>query len=290
MIERDGFVLASALEKFAENPRGERDDDQKNAEPQNIFAVAAGGDVEQPHDRRQHRKAHGDLEFFHPRAGLGQKFQPRRIPAQHDIRRRQAKADGEKNQNDDGRALREREAERGAQKRRGAGRRQNGGEHAVEKCAGRAVFRGEFARRVQRASAERDFKHAEQIQRDERDERGEADDENRAAELHSPAGVMSGGLDADDDGGEREKREQHAERVNQAEFADAARFAFGLADEAEDFQRDDRQHARHDVQNQPADEGVEQHLPERLRGQAWRLSLQWKKLFRWLELCPRLAI
>jgi len=50
-----------------------------------------------------------------------------------------------------------------------------------------------------------------------------------------------------------------------AERADAARRAFGLADEAEDFERDDRQHARHDVQNQSADEGVEQHLPERLR-------------------------
>ena len=76
---------------------------------------------------------------------------------------------------------------------------------AVEKRARRAVLRGEFARRIQRASAQRDFKHAEQIQRDERDERDEADDEDRAAELHSPAGVMPGGLDADDNGRERKK-------------------------------------------------------------------------------------
>ena len=38
------------------------------------------------------------------------------------------------------RALRESEAERGRKKRRGAGRRQGRGEHAVEKCAGRAVL------------------------------------------------------------------------------------------------------------------------------------------------------
>ena len=121
------------------------------------------------------------------------------------------------------------------------------------------------ARRIQRASAGRDFKHTEQVQRHERDERREADDENRAAELHSPAGVMPGGLDSDDKNCKGKKRSEHAERVNQAEVADAARFAAGLADEAKDFERDDRQHARHDIQNQPADEGEEEHSPERLR-------------------------
>ena len=84
----------------------------------------------------------------------------------------------------------------------------------LKNAPARAVLRGEFARRVQRASAERDFKHAEQIQRHERDERGEADDEDRAAELHSPAGVMPGGLDADDDPRQRQKRHQHAERID----------------------------------------------------------------------------
>ena len=126
---------------------------------------------------------------------------------------------------------------------------------------------GEFACRADGASAKDDFKHPEQVQRDERDKRGQAHDENRTAKLHPPASVIARRLDADDQGGEREEREQHAGRVDQAEVADTARLAFGLADEAEDFQRDDRQHARHDVENQPADEGEQQHLPERLRGQ-----------------------
>jgi len=41
-----------------------------------------------------------------------------------------------------------------------------------------------------------------------------------------------------------------------------------LADEAENFQRDDRQHARHDVQDQPADEGADEHFPKRCAGRA----------------------
>ena len=143
---------------------------------------------------------------------------------------------------------------------------------AVEKCAAGAVLRGKISGGVQGASAERDFKDAEQVQRDERDERGEADDENGAAELHAPAGLMSGGFHADDDGGEHEKRAQHADRVNSAERSRAARRTAGLVDEAEDFERDDRQHARHQIQNQPADEGVEQHLPEGLGWDFWSCS------------------
>ena len=81
---------------------------------------------------------------------------------------------------------------------------------------------------------------------------------------------MAGGLDPDDNGREREKGNQHAGRVNQAHRPDVARFTLGFADEPENLQRDDRQHARHQVQNQPADKGVDQHLPERLRGRSRR--------------------
>ena len=64
------------------------------------------------------------------------------------------------------------------------------------------------------------------FKRDQRDERGEADEKNGIAELHAPAGLMPGGLDADDDGREREKRNQHANRINQTHRPDAARFDF----------------------------------------------------------------
>ena len=72
----------------------------------------------------------------------------------------------------------------------------------LKNAPGCAVLRCEISGGVQSASAKRDFKHAEQVQRDQRDERSEADDENRAAKLHPPTSLMSGGLDANDDGRE----------------------------------------------------------------------------------------
>src|ERR1039458_9230378 len=122
------------------------------------------------------------------------------------MRGRGSDADGEKNQHDEQGALQERKSECGTQKRCGARRRQNGGKNTVEKRACCAMLRGEVARRIERASAERDFKNTEQIQRDQRNERDEADNENGAAKLHSPTGVMTRRLDADDDGRKHEKR------------------------------------------------------------------------------------
>ena len=98
---------------------------------------------------------------------------------------------------------------------------------------------GKLAGGVRDAPAQRDFKDAEEVQGDEGDQHGQADDENGAAELHAPAGMMTGGPDADDEGGEHEEGNEHAEGINQAEQADAARVAFGFVDEAENFQGND---------------------------------------------------
>ena len=108
-----------------------------------------------------------------------------------------------------------------------------------------------------------DLEQAEEVQRDEGHQRGEQDQELRVAELHSPARLVPGGLDANHQARQHEERHQHAQRVDQAQLADLARFILGLPDEAENLQGDDRQDAGHDVQNQPAEEGVEQHLPKR---------------------------
>ena len=173
MTTATAFAGAAALDEFAENPRRKRDQHEKNAEPENIRAVIAGGEVEQPHGGQQHREAHGDLEFLHPRAGLGQKFQPRRIPAQHDIRRGEAESDKQKNQHNHRRALGEGKAERRCQKRRGAGRGQAVASRPLKNAPGAPCLEASWPAALKRASAERDFKHAEQIQRHERDERGE---------------------------------------------------------------------------------------------------------------------
>ncbi len=47
--------------------------------------------------------------------------------------------------------------------------------------------------------------------------------------------MMAGGFDADDNGGHGGKGSQHAEGIDEAEIADAARFAPGLANKAENF-------------------------------------------------------
>ena len=44
--KRNAFAGATALNKLAKNPRGERDEHEKDSEPQNRFAVAAGSQVE----------------------------------------------------------------------------------------------------------------------------------------------------------------------------------------------------------------------------------------------------
>ena len=95
-----------------------------------------------------------------------------------------------------------------------------------------------------------------------------SDQELRVAELHAPAGFVSGGLDANDQARQHEEGHQHTERVDQAQPADPARIILGLADEAENLQGDDGQDAGHDVQNQPAEESVEQHLPKRRSDEA----------------------
>ncbi len=81
---------------------------------------------------------------------------------------------------------------------------------------------------------------------------------------------MAGGLDANHQAREHEERDLHAERVDHAQSANLARLILGLTDEAEDLQSDDREHAGHHVQDQPAKEGVEEHLPERGREEPGR--------------------
>ncbi len=181
------------------------------------------------------------------------------------------------NTNDAG-GLRESEAKRRAEEGGGARRGQDGGEHAVEERARGSMFRGQSPGGAHDAPARVDFEQPEEVQRHEGHQRGEQHEELRVAELHPPAGFVSGSLDANHQARQHEERHQHAERVDQAQFADLARLILGLPDKAEDLQGDDGQDAGHDVQNQPAQESVEQHLPKRRSGEpgcrAWA-ELAW---------------
>ena len=65
-------------------------------------------------------------------------------------------------------------------------------------------------------------------------------DELRIAELHSPARLMAGGLHSDDEARQQNEGKQDTQGVNQAEPANMLRTLGRLADEPQDFQRDDR--------------------------------------------------
>jgi hypothetical protein len=59
-----------------------------------------------------------------------------------------------------------------------------------------AVTRCRFAHRAHRSSAQRDLEYAEEVQRHERDDHCDRDDELWIAELHAPSRFVTRGLDA----------------------------------------------------------------------------------------------
>ena len=89
--------------------------------------------LKQKEQRREEEKTHELFHLLHPGTRLRQKSQPGRLRAEQQIRRAHSGGDGDEHEQDDRGRLRESETERGAEKRRGAGRRQNGREDALEK-------------------------------------------------------------------------------------------------------------------------------------------------------------
>src|SRR5581483_4097370 len=102
---------SASLEKQTPKP-GSKPDQHKKESKLQITKIAKKrcGQREEIDDGSQHRKTHGDLEFFHPDARLGQEFEPGRMPRKNDVGSSQTNADGEENQNNDGRRLSEGEA------------------------------------------------------------------------------------------------------------------------------------------------------------------------------------
>jgi len=136
------------------------------------------------------------------------------MPAQHHVRRGQAQAHHQKHHNDEARRLAERKSQGRPEERRGAGSRQNRRQHAVEKRARRAAFRGQGARRPQHPPAGVDLEQAKKVQRHQGHQHGQQHQKLRIAELHSPARFMPRRLDPDHQSGQHEKRHQHPQRVD----------------------------------------------------------------------------
>ena len=151
------------------------------------------------------------------------------------------------------RRLHDREAEHRSKKRRGAGGAEQRGEKAVDEGAAVTFATGKRVELRRRAAAERDFKHAEHRHRKDEHERDEADEDARVLKLESEVETSPARFDRDDERGEAEEKSEHARNEREAEPENTPWLFLRLFYEAEDFQRDHRQHARHHVQNKSAE-------------------------------------
>ena len=111
---RQPTVFFPALNELTPNPHREREDDEEEAQPERAIASEDfGRDPQQPDGGGEHREAHRVLEVDHPIARLGQIPEPRGLEAEQQVRQREAEANGEEEQENQQRWLREREAQRG---------------------------------------------------------------------------------------------------------------------------------------------------------------------------------
>src|SRR5581483_11254564 len=139
--------------------------------------------VKKKEQRREQEETHELLHVIHPRARLRQKTKPRRMNGQGEIRRAHSRGDGEKNRHDDERRLRESEPERGAEKWRGARRRERGREYALKKRTGFAFTRARMQHAMHERLREDNFENAEEIEREDEHDHAQKQNEIRIGEL-----------------------------------------------------------------------------------------------------------
>ena len=132
--------------------------------------------------------------------------------------------------------------------RRGARRGKNGGNDALQKRTKRPFLGGG---RLNTAAAEEtrdwNFPDSEQTQRHGKYHGGDCHVERGAAELAAP-----GEIDRTGKHGEQQEHGNDACRIPDIENQRVAAAAPRLLDKAHDLEADHRQHARHQVENQPA--------------------------------------
>ena len=115
-----------------------------------------------------------------------------------------------------------------------------------------------------------DLEQAPQVEAEEHHHHGEEGDEARLLELHPPAHRRPGR--ARRDGGQRQgpERGQDARRGRERAAHHLGAAVPGAAHQAEDLEREHRQHARHGVEDEPAEQGEQQRdgrgCRRRLRG------------------------
>ena len=204
------------------------------------------------------------LEGFHPRAGTRQKAKQGRHDRDDQEREGKTQARrGEKQQNA-GRRQGERKAHTCAQERRAAGCSEQG-----RKDPGQEVAKGPFASRsicCLVGTEGRHFEHAEQRQAEQPDHAGQSGHIDRVLELEAPQDVLAERQAQHNDSHRQgQERADNAGAVGDAGSSPLGRGDVLLLDKRVQLHRQHRQYARHDIEENPAGKGQQQHPQEASR-------------------------
>ena len=244
-------------------PRGEREANKECGEPHHALNSAlAAKNREDPDEGGEKGKRHELLETLHPRAGAGEKFHPAGLGAEKQVGKRHAERDGGEHRENDGGALAEGKSERTSEKRGGAGRGEQGGENALKKWPAEPSTRSGRFHRGGGSAGKDELEHAGEVQGEDKNDRADGDVEPGVLELECPGDFGAAGFKSDDDRGESEEPREDAGGEGESMRKDRGARVAGLLDEAENFQRDHRQDARHEVQDQSSEEAVKKREPE----------------------------
>jgi hypothetical protein len=229
---------------------GQQRDDQGRA-----IAGLLGDDAHQPDRRRQQRQPEQPSQGQHPTPG------PRQVAAQARQRREQQIRCGEtqpqaqEDRENIHSVATKPEADRGAEKRRGARRRHHRCQHARGETAGdrmRGLPPGRQPAGEQ--SGRRDFEQTEEIGGEGGGRGGERRQEHRLLKLDAPAHrhprLLAGGQQC----GEREKGGHNPRCTGEKAGAPMPGSGIGQPNDGQNLDRQNRQHARHEIQDEPAEQ------------------------------------
>ena len=244
------------------------DQQQRQQCDRSIDAALLAQHPDQPEHRGQHREGQQLAEGLHPRAGARHPAQQRREQAQQQDRQCQPQAEQRKQQHRlPGRQV-DRQTHGGSHEGGGTGRCHHHRQHAGQEGIGdRMALLVAVARSQGEQLAK--LEQAGQVERNQREQCGQAGYHPRILQLEAPAQLFAGGAQRQQQHAQQQYAGQHAQRIGDA--ADAQRRgAVGVARKAHHLDRQHREHAGHQVQQQAAEQGTAQCQQQRYRGHTGR--------------------
>ena len=107
---------------------------------------------------------------------------------------------------------------------------------------------------TQRREPAADHDHAREAEPDGKEDVREQRDERRRLEMEAPADLLTAGAQAEQRAADYAERKQHARGVRDAMPPSSSLSTSRVGDEREDFHGQHRQHTRHEVEHEPAEQ------------------------------------